>query len=202
MENTSITSLTDQTLFPPETENIRTSQGLVAHELAHQWFGDLVTCKDWSQAWLNEGFATYYAHLYDLHKDGTNDFLYGLYHSAKAFIDKSANEDSRPVVFRRYDDPNELFGYLIYPKAGWVLHMLRNELGEELYRKCIKTYVERHSFGNASSDDLQDVVEELSGLSFDQFFDQWLYHGRQPQQRRGTRNSALPRNTRRGQRAY
>ena len=79
----SITTLTDSTLFTEQTENIRSSQGLMAHELAHQWFGDLVTCKDWSHLWLNEGFATYYAHLYDGHKNGRDSMLYGLYHDAK-----------------------------------------------------------------------------------------------------------------------
>ena len=129
MENTSITTLTDNTLFPKETENIRSSQGLVAHELAHQWFGDLVTCEDWSHLWLNEGFATYYAHLYNGHKDGPDDFVYGLLGSARGFINRTVAEDSRPVVFRRYDNSMELFGYLVYPKGGWVLHMLRSELG-------------------------------------------------------------------------
>jgi aminopeptidase N len=74
-----------------------------------------------------------------------------------------------------------MFGYLVYPKAGWVLHMLRSQLGAELYRRCIKTYLERHRHNNVVTDDLRAVVEELSGRSFDQFFDQWLYHGRQPE---------------------
>ena len=181
MENTSVTTLTDRTLFPPETENIRSSQGLVAHELAHQWFGDLVTCKDWSHAWLNEGFATYYAHLYNLHKDGRDDFLYGMFNSAKGFVNRSVAEDSRPIVFRRYDAPVELFGYLIYPKGGWILHMLRSELGPEQFRKCIQTYLERHQFGNVVTHDLIAVVEQITGRSFERFFDQWVFHPHHPE---------------------
>jgi aminopeptidase N len=181
MENTSITTLTDNTLFPEETENIQSSQGLVAHELAHQWFGDLVTCEDWSQIWLNEGFATYYAHLYQGHKDGRDAFLYGMRQSARQFINKSAAEDSRPVVFRKYDQPLELFGYLVYPKGGWILHMLRHELGEDLFRKCIRAYLERHKFDTVDTHDLINVVEELSGRSFDQFFDQWVFHPHHPE---------------------
>ena len=74
-----------------------------------------------------------------------------------------------------------MFNYLAYPKAGWVLHMLRSELGEGLYRRCIKTYLERHAYSNVVTEDLRSIIEELSGRSYDQFFDQWLYHGRQPE---------------------
>ncbi|MBM3840306.1 MAG: hypothetical protein FJ398_20555 [Verrucomicrobia bacterium] len=179
MENTSLTTLTDQTLFTAATENIRDSDGLVAHELAHQWFGDLVTCKDWSHLWLNEGFATYYAHLYDGQKNGRDSMLYGLYSSAQGILEQT--NDTRSIVYRQYDSPNEQFNYLAYPKGGWVLHMLRSQLGEDLYRRCIKTYLERHQYGNVVTEDLNAVIEELSGRSFDQFFDQWVYHAHHPE---------------------
>jgi aminopeptidase N len=179
MENTSITTLTDRTLFRDETENIRSSEGLVAHELAHQWFGDLVTCKDWSHVWLNEGFATYYAHLYDGHKNGRDSMLYGLYQSARGITERT--DDARPIVYRKYDDPNEQFSYLAYSKGGWVLHMLRSQLGEDLYRRCIRTYLERHQFSTVVTEDLNAVIEELSGRSYDRFFDQWVYHMHHPE---------------------
>src|SRR6266550_7107837 len=179
MENTSATTLTDNTLFTTDTENIRDSQGLVAHEMAHQWFGDLVTCKDWSHIWLNEGFATYYGHLYDGHKNGRDAMLYGLYGSARG-ITSQAN-DTVAIVHRNYNHPDEVFGFLAYPKGSWILHMLRNQLGEDLYRRCIKTYLERHQFGNVVTSDLSEVIEELSGRSWDQFFDQYVYHAHQPE---------------------
>jgi aminopeptidase N len=179
MENTSATTLTDSTLFTTATENIRNSEGLIAHELAHQWFGDLVTCKDWSHIWLNEGFATYYETLYEQHKHGTEALRYELYQRLRQI--NGMTNDMTPIVRRNFDKPGEMFGYLVYPKAGWVLHMLRAQLGEDLYRRCIKTYVQRHQFGNVVSEDLRAVIEELSGRSFDQFFDQWLYHGHFPE---------------------
>ena len=181
MENTSISTLSDRTLFPEETENIRSSQGLVAHELVHQWFGDLVTCEDWSQIWLNEGFATYYAHLYNQHKDGQEDFLYGMYNSARGFINRTVKEDSRPIVFRSYDVPTELFGYLVYPKGGWVLHMLRGELGPDVFRRSIKKYLEQHQFGTVTTHDLISALEETSGRNLDRFFDQWVFHPHHPE---------------------
>ncbi len=179
MENTSITTLTERTLFRNETENLRNSEGLCSHELAHQWFGDLVTCKDWSHLWLNEGFATFYALLYDEHKNGRDSMLYGLYGSAKRLL--SATNDVQPIVFRKYNGPDEQFNGLVYQKGSWVLHMLRSQLGDELYRRCVKTYLERHQFETVVTEDLNSVIEELSGRSFDQFFDQWLYHAHFPE---------------------
>ncbi len=179
MENTSITTLTDRTLFTEATENIRSSQGLVAHEMAHQWFGDLVTCKDWSETWLNEGFATFYAELYDEHKNGEDAMLYGLYGKAKSIFSQS--NDIKPIVSRNFDNPDSMFNFLQYDKGSFVLRMLRSQLGADLYRQCIRTYLERHKFGNVDTEDLARVVEELSGRSYDQFFDQWVYHAHYPE---------------------
>jgi aminopeptidase N len=178
MENTSLTTLNDRTLHTPEFETLRSSQGLIAHELAHQWFGDLVTCKDWAHLWLNEGFASYYDLLYENHKNGRDKFLYDLYQSAKGIINQG--DQTNAVVRRDYNEPEQQFGYQVYPKGAWVLHMLRSQVGEDLYRRCIKTYLERHQYDTVVTEDLNAVFEELSGRSFDQFFDQWVYHGSQP----------------------
>ncbi len=180
MENTSITTLTDRTLHrPQETENIRTSEGLVSHELAHQWFGDLVTCKDWSHLWLNEGFASFYALLYAEHLHGHDDYVYGFFNTSHAIL--AHTNDTTPIVTRKFDNPDDLFNYLPYEKGSFVLQMLRADLGPELYRKCINTYLKRHEFGNVVTDDLNKVIDELSGRSYDKFFDQWVYHAHEPE---------------------
>jgi aminopeptidase N len=179
MENTSATLLTDGELFTEATENIIDGDSLISHEMAHQWFGDLVTCDDWSDIWLNEGFATYYQLLYDGHKNGHDSMLYGLYQNARQIT--GVENDASAIVRRAYGNPMEMFSYLAYPKGAWVLHMLRSELGEDLYRRCIKTYLERHQYGNVVTEDLRKVIEELSGRSYDQFFDQWLYHAHHPE---------------------
>ena len=182
MENTSQTTLNASTLFSNETENIRSSQGLMAHELAHQWFGDLVTCKDWSHIWLNEGFATYYTHLFAGHKDGLDEMRYGLYRDRKSLTGRSG--DTTAMVNRKYNTPKEMFrkyGFMSYSKGSWVLHMLRSQLGPELFRKCVKTYLERHKHGNVVTEDLRSIIEEISGNSFDRFFDQYVFHAHHPE---------------------
>ena len=178
MENTTLTILTEGTLHTDETENIHSSQGLVAHELVHQWFGDYVTCKDWSHLWLNEGFAVYYEKLYDGHKNGRDSMLYELYRTARRVL--SNRPVHKPIVYKSYDSAGEQFDYRAYQKGGWVLHMLRTELGEEMFRKCVKTYLERHALSSVVTEDFRSVIEELTGRSYDRFFDQWIYHGRHP----------------------
>src|SRR5262249_9195130 len=111
MENTSATTLTDTTLFSSATENIRNSEGLVAHEMAHHWFGDYVTGKDWSHIWLNESFATYYKTFFNGHKNGRNDMLYELYGRTRQIIGLT---NVNAIVRRTYDSPNEMFDYLVY----------------------------------------------------------------------------------------
>ena len=174
MENTSLTILNDGTLFTPETENIHSSQSLVAHELVHQWFGDYVTCKDWSHVWLNEGFATYYEDLYNGYKNGRDAMLYELYQTCQYML--RDRPDEKPIVWRAYSDADDQFDYRTYSKGGWVLRMLSAELGEDLFRQCVKTYLERNALGCVVTGDFLSVVEELSGRSFDRFFDQWVNH--------------------------
>ncbi|HCN28176.1 MAG TPA: hypothetical protein DIT64_05240 [Verrucomicrobiales bacterium] len=177
MENTSCTFNAAEMLFTPATETLRTLHRLDAHETAHQWFGDLLTCRDWSHLWLNEGFASYYTVLYEAEKSGSDAMKYSLWREAERVFEA---KDTRPTVWRDYGDPMQQFDTRVYPKGAWILHMLRSQLGPELYQKAITLYLERHRFGIVGTDDLHDVVEEVSGLSFDQFFDQWLYHGGWP----------------------
>jgi aminopeptidase N len=185
MENTSLTTLSDIILRRTETETVRsplleeyTAEKIIVHELAHQWFGDLITCKDWSHAWLNEGFATYYSLLYLGHRYGHEQMLNDLYEDLQAIIQQK--EEARPIVYRRYHTPWEQFDQRAYARASWVLHMLRSQLGDELFGRCARTFLERHRYGTVVSSDLNKIVEELSGRSFDRFFDQWIYESGMP----------------------
>ena len=172
MENTGLSTLTRRTLFDASTENVYSSDGLVAHELAHQWFGDYVTCKDWSQLWLNEGFATYYDALWHGDFFGEDQFKYEMWRNAKSVL--SQKNEKYGIVYRGYGEPKQMFSYLVYPKGSWVLHMLRSQLTPEVYRKGITEYLKRNAFGVVETADLKLVLEEVSGRSLDRYFDQWL----------------------------
>ncbi len=176
MENTTLTTLTHRTIFSDETENINSSRNLDAHEMAHQWFGDYVTCEDWANLWLNEGFATYYTHLYNGHALGRDEMLYGLHRDAQGRV-LTQQKDTRPIVYRDYSAAWDQFDFRAYPKGSWVLHMLRNQLGEQVYRQAIKSYLEKHALSSVSTPDLIAELEDASGQSLDRFFDQWVYHG-------------------------
>lgn len=178
MENTSCTFQGVAMLAPKEVGLLESSHRLDAHELAHQWFGDLLTCRDWSHLWLNEGFASYYTILFEEQKNGRDGMLIGLRNAAQRVLD---TPDTRPIVWRDYGDAMQQFDNRAYPKGAWVLHMLRSQLGKELYQKGVRTYVERHRNGIVTTDDLQEILEEVSGKSLDRFFDQWVHHGGTPE---------------------
>lgn len=173
MENTSLTTLTVRTLFTDEFENLKSSRSLDAHELAHQWFGDLVTCKDWSHLWLNEGFATYYSILFDKEKMGEDYFRYQLFRNAENICRNA--KDEIPIVFKAYNKPMDQFSFRAYPKGAWVLHMLRSNLGEDMFRRAVKNYLDKNKYTSVVTENLATEFEKISGRSLDRFFDQWVY---------------------------
>jgi aminopeptidase N len=174
MENVSATTMTDRIVFPARLAGIEDRDSLVAHELAHQWWGDLLTCREWAHAWLNEGFATYFAALWHEHAEGPDEFALQRRSMARSYLDE-AKRYQRPIVTREYRDASSMFDRHTYPKAGWVLHMLRRELGEEAFQRAIHLYAERHAFGLVETSDLQRAVREASGRNLDWFFDQWVF---------------------------
>lgn len=173
MENTTATTLTETTLLPPGVRPTAGTDGLIAHEAAHQWFGDLVSPRDWPHAWLSEGFATYFAYLWVEHDRGHDAFLREMRNAADENM-RSAAATRRPLVYNVYREPFDLFfDGTIYPKGAWVLHMLRSVVGDEAFWKGLNLYVTRHAFGLVTTDDLQAVMEETSGQKLDWFFEQW-----------------------------
>ena len=181
MENSSCTTLTLDTLHDEKAHLDFTSDHLVSHELAHQWFGDLVTCRDWQHIWLNEGFATYCEALYWESSRGLDEFHYYVMQTSDDYLEEAATRYVRPIVTKTYKHPDELFDRHTYEKGGVVLHMLRREVGDARFRRAVGAYLRQYANGNAETDDLRRVFELQTGRSLQEFFDQWLYRSGHPE---------------------
>lgn len=181
MENTSATSLYDTAVLDSVALNDSDLDGLNSHELAHQWFGDLLTCKTWEHIWLNEGWATYSTSLWLEERDGyQNGYLRNLYGAMRGLAERDQlapdSDRTRPgMASPVYEHPWEVFRRTSnpYPKGAATLHMLRSKLEEELFFKATAEYIQRHKFGTVETDDFRKVLEEVSGLSLEHFFTQW-----------------------------
>jgi aminopeptidase N len=181
MENTSATTQTDRTLHDERAHLDFSSDALVSHELAHQWFGDLLTCRDWAHAWLNEGFATFFEAVYREADLGYDEYVYDIFTSAARYFDEDASRYRRPIVFNEYRDPIELFDRHLYEKGGAVLHMLRGELGEARFWRAMRRYVADNAQRNVETIDLIRAIEHATGRNLRGFFDQWVFRGGHPQ---------------------
>jgi aminopeptidase N len=183
MENTSCTTLVEMTDLDERAALDNDVDGLVSHELAHQWFGDTLTCRTWPHIWLNEGFATYMDAVWHEHAHGPQDYAHQIWSSMQGVAASDDVNAKGGVVFPYFNEPDETFGRGVsnpYSKGSSVLHLLRRSLGDELFWKVISTYVKRNAFKSVETDDLRKVADELSGRSYEQFFQQWLYRAGSP----------------------
>ncbi len=177
MENTSATTLTDRALHDERALLDSSPDSLIAHELAHQWWGDLVTCRDWSHLWLNEGFASYAEALWAEHKLGADEYQYNMLLKGRAAM---AGDKERPMVDRRYPFPRSMFDARAYPKGAFVLHMLRQRLGEELFWKGIKRHGTDHRLQSVDTHDFQRSMEVESGRDLERYFYDWTERAGHP----------------------
>ena len=148
--------------------------GLVAHEIAHQWFGNSVTETDWDEVWLSEGFATYFTLLFTEHTAGRDAFVTGLKNNRARALSAEKALPGIAIVHDNLADMSQVLSPLVYQKAGWFLHMLRGMVGTEAFWKGIREYYCRHRDASATGDDLRRVMEEASGQDLGWFFQQWL----------------------------
>jgi aminopeptidase N len=183
MENITATTMADTEILFARF-NKGAVEDLVAHELAHAWFGNLVTCRNWAELWLNEGFATFLEAAYREKMYGRADYIRKIREDVAGFFAFDSTNKKRYALFNTLADPNvddSLFNTVTYQKGGAVIHTLRETVGEEAFWKALKVYLNRHKFGNAETPDLQKVFEETSGRNLDWFFRQWVYSAGFPQ---------------------
>ena len=145
----------------------------MAHEIAHQWFGNTATEKSFAHVWLSEGFATYLTDMYIEQKYGVDSFQKRLEQERQEAVEFA--KSSKQAVVDSTSDLMDLLSPNSYQKGAWILHMLRNEVGDTNFKKIIRTYFNQYKFANADTRDLQKVAENVSGKELGWFFDQWLY---------------------------
>ena len=155
-------------------KGVASGRGPVVHEIAHQWFGNSVTERDWDDVWLSEGFATYFTLLFNEHYEGRDAFVAGLRRSRTTIIELERKLPNTPIVHRNLHDMERVLNQFVYQKGGWVLHMLRREIGTDAFWSGIRDYYRRYRDQNASSDDLRQVMEKVSGKDLRWLFTQWL----------------------------
>ncbi len=180
MENVSATTLTARSLLHPALarESLEGADGLISHEMSHQWFGDLVTCKDWGDLWLNEGFATFMATLWEEHQYGADNAAYARWRAQAAWVRQRRLFDV-PIVTHDFHDSLQYAGN-IYGKAGLVLQMLREQLGDDAFFHALQHYLEVNRLRNVVTADLIKAIEDSTHIDVDRFFDEWIYGGGAP----------------------
>ncbi|NJM61107.1 MAG: M1 family metallopeptidase [Oscillatoriales cyanobacterium RU_3_3] len=181
MENTSTTLLTDRCLLDERAAlDNRGTESLVAHELAHQWFGDLVVIKHWSHAWIKEGMASYSEVLWTDKEYGKEDAAYYMLNEARSYLAEDSSRYRRPIVTHVYREAIELYDRHLYEKGACVYHMIRAELGDELFYKAIHTFVQDNAHKTVETIDLLRAIEKSTGRNLMFLFDQYVYRGGHP----------------------
>ena len=181
MENTSTTLLTDRCLLDERAAlDNRSSESLVVHELAHQWFGDLVVIKHWSHAWVKEGMASYSEVMWTEQEFGSDDAAYYRLNEARNYINEDTSRYRRPMVTHVYREAIELYDRHIYEKGACVYHMIRAELGDELFERAMHTFVQDNAHQTVETIDLLRAVDKATGRNLQFLFDQYVLRGGHP----------------------
>lgn len=174
MENTSATTHSDRFLHDARTELDFDCHDVVAHELAHQWWGDLITPKSWTHLWLKESFATYAEILWSEQVEGVDESRFFLLREQNLYMTEDRDRYRRPIVYDRWEYPMEVYDRHAYQKGGIVLGMLRDVLGDEDFFRTLKYYLRKHEWQSVETSDFRIAIEEVTGRNVDWFFEQWI----------------------------
>jgi aminopeptidase N len=184
MENITATTHADtEILHPGSDDPAADAENLVSHELAHSWFGNLVTTKDWANLWLNEGFATFMEASFKENQYGRDAYLVEMRENERQYFDEDPDTYRRPLVYDRYRVPVDLFDNTLYKKGALVVHMLRETVGEQMFWKTVNLYLNQYQYKSVETADLQRLFEQTTGQRLDWFFDQWVYKAGYPELR-------------------
>ena len=174
-ESTSATAMTQRIMVDETSEPDFSAIGIVSHELAHQWWGDLITLRSWAHTWMNESFGTYSDYLYFRFEKGDDEGAVNLLGKLNGYLREAKTRYVRPIVSDRYDKPGDMFDAHTYPKGALVLHMLRNLVGDEPFLKTLSHFLHRYAFDAVDTHDFIRSVKTVTGQNLDWFFDQWLF---------------------------
>lgn len=178
MENTSATTMTENILVDAKAARDFTSDPLISHELAHMWYGDLLTCRDWSHGWLNESFATFFEFLWDEEHLGVDAYRQGVIENTELYLGERYR---RPIVTNVYNEPIDIFDRHLYEKGSLVLNTLRGVLGDDQFFRSIQRYTRDNQERSVITQDLASAIEAETGRNMDWFFDQWVYRPGHPE---------------------
>ena len=153
---------------------------IVAHEMFHHWFGDLVTCESWSNLTLNEGFANYSEYLWFEHKYGKDRAEHHRRNELNAYLFSSQNQGVHPLIHFEYDDKEEMFDAHSYNKGGLVLHMLRKDVGDDAFFASLNKYLVDNAYSAVEADELRMAFEDVTGRDLNWFFNQWYFDSGHP----------------------
>ena len=180
-ESTTATILGEKTIHDAKAEKDFPSHWLVAHEAAHHWWGDYITMQNWHHAWLNESFATYGEYLYSSHLYGEVEGRINLWKKKQSYLNEYRNRYSRPMVHPYWEYPNQNFDSHIYPRGAAVLHMLRQIIGGDKFKEFQEVFLTKYAYGNPNTNDLINVVNDVSEKDLTWFFKQWVLSAGHPQ---------------------
>jgi aminopeptidase N len=180
MENTTATGLGESVIHDRRAEQDFSWEKIIAHEIAHQWWGNLITLRTWSETWMNESFGTYSDYLYTRFDKGEDEGAVDLQNKKNQYLREAHTRYIRPIVFTRYDRPQDNFDSHTYPKGAAVLHMLRFVLGDTPFFKTLSHFLHKHEFQAVDTHDFMVAVKEKSGQNMDWFFDQFIYNPGHP----------------------
>ena len=175
MENITATTLSARDIFFSDTNRL-VVEDIISHELSHSWFGNLVTCRNWAELWLNEGFATFMEAAYREKMYGRADYIRKIEEDRDVYFAEEATMSRKHGLFNQLARPDDsIFDAITYQKGGAVVHTLRETVGDQIFWKALNIYLTKNKLGNVETRDLKAVFEETSKKDLDWFFRQWVY---------------------------